>query len=549
MKSTVGKILVFSIIVLFALPPSIGLCAQIQMNKTKLEPPTGMKVYEVRLEQLDSGVVNKIALQQGLSQSGTQGTPRGNVALFADKSTKANRLLVNQSSGHMSLVPNIEKLAKMQPRLLQQGAAFNQAVNHANSLKLAPSDVSQFRPSKLLTLSSAELGKGGQATGPVKNILQTVQFSRTINNKAVMGAGSQLHVDLGDNGNLEGFGKSVNKLAESKLAPSFKNDAEVYGEIEKNIAQQFPGNAVAKVNTPRLVYFGESGKFVQPAYQFDVEVSGPNQVGKVYYNGVVSALKNAPEAIRKMRSREMPNQAKAEMEHVQVALADDDPTVCRYVVRNDHYAWAEDATDFKNGLIAGHPASFPAITFLDYYWDYPYIWTTSANSFANKCHISLMEGHGANWLFTTVGNCCDVVNLNAGTQPGYGNKAGDSMRLLVLKGCSIVPSPQDRTNWPDPWWRIFKGLQTAVGFRTTMYINDDISDNFGFALARGVRIVDAWFSATNSSTSYGWNRFWGSEVTGYGTVVMIPGYYNATIYNTGRAPDATAVGLSIFWQH
>jgi len=39
-----------------------------------------------------------------------------------------------------------------------------------------------------------------------------------------MGAGSQLHVALGDNGALEGFGKRANKLAESKLPPVFKND-------------------------------------------------------------------------------------------------------------------------------------------------------------------------------------------------------------------------------------------------------------------------------------------------------------------------------------
>lgn len=548
MKSTVGKILVFSIIVLLALPPSIGLCAQIQMNRTKLEPPTGMKVYEFQPDQLDSGVINNIAAQQGLKPPAQTRTPRGNIATFAEKNTNANRLLVNQSSGHMSLVPHIEKLAKTPPRLLQQAAAFNQAANQAKALKLAPSDVSQFKPSKLLTLSSAELGKGGQA-GPSKNILQTVQFARTINNRAVMGGGSQLHVDLGDNGALEGFSKSVNKLAESKLAPMFKNDNDVYGEIQKNISEQFPGNVLAKVQTPRLVYFGDSGKFVQPAYQFDVEISGQNQVGKVFYNGVVSALKNSPEAIRKVRARELPSQAKADLGNVQLAVADDDPTVCRYVVRNDHYAWAEDATDFKNGLISGHPAGYPAITFLDYYWDYPYIWTTSVNSFANKCHISLAEGHGANWLFTTVGNCCDVVNLNAATQPGYGNRPGDSMRLLVLKGCSIVPSAQDRADWPAPWWRIFKGLQAAVGFRTTMYINDDISDNFGYSLARGVRVLDAWFSATNSSGSYQWNRFWGAHVTGYGTVVVIPGYENTTIYNTARAPDATTTGLRIYWQH
>jgi len=82
-----------------------------------------------------------------------------------------------------------------------------------------------------------------------------------------------------------------------------------------------------------------------------------------------------------------------------------------------------------------------------------------------------------------------------------------------------------------------------------MYINDDISDNFGYDLARGVRVIDAWFNATNSSWSYGWNRFWGAEVTGYGSVILIPGYGNTTLYDIGRAPNATSVGLTNVWQH
>jgi len=124
-----------------------------------------------------------------------------------------------------------------------------------------------------------------------------------------------------------------------------------------------------------------------------------------------------------------------------------------------YWDWVDDANDFKNGLNSGHPAGWPAITFLDWYWDQPYMWTTSNDYYADKCHVSLMEGHGNHWLFTRGVNCCDVVNLNAATQPGYGDRAGDSMRLLVLKGCSIVPSAQDRpADWPAPWWRIFKGL-------------------------------------------------------------------------------------------
>jgi len=63
----------------------------------------------------------------------------------------------------------------------------------------------------------------------------------------------------------------------------------------------------AKVEHCAWFIFGESGKFVQPAYHFDVEIAGQGQVGKIFYQGVVSALKNPPEAIRRLRGpRELP---------------------------------------------------------------------------------------------------------------------------------------------------------------------------------------------------------------------------------------------------
>jgi hypothetical protein len=312
------------------------------------------------------------------------------------------------------------------------------------------------------------------------------------------------------------------------------------------------------VQKPRLVYFGDDQKYVQPAYFFSAEISDPKGVGKSFFAGYVTALKNSPERIQlvldpKTVPMPMLRQGTAEkpgfLSPGTVLAAGADPTVARYVVRNDSSHWAGDASDFKNGLNAGHPAGFPAITFTDYYWDEPRFWTTQEASFVDKWNVVLMEGHGANWLFTTTGNCCDVVNLNAATQPGYGDRPGDSMRFLILKGCSIVPAPPDRANWADPWWRVFKGVRQVIGFRTSMYINDDIMYHYGYHIGNNCRTLDSWFHATNHNSSYQWQRFWGGEVKGYGTVVMIPGMEGTGIYHTGAAAPATSVGLTIWWQH
>ncbi len=336
----------------------------------------------------------------------------------------------------------------------------------------------------------------------------------------------------------------------SALRPEFRTDNEVYTDIERTILTQLQGAVTVQVNRPELIYYGNDQRFVQPAYQFTAEITGPGAVAKEYFIGVVPALRNAPEPVTMLkdsRTRTLPltvPAAGASPAASGFPPAADDPTVGRYVVRDDSWDWVDDACDFKNGLNAGHPSSWTPITFGDYYWDYPRLWTTQENSFVDRWHITLMEGHGAPWLFTTRSNCCDVVNFNTASQPGYGNRPGDSMRYLILKSCSVVPALPDRANWADPWWRVFKGLHQAIGFRTTMYINDDISYNFGWHLAQNCRVLDSWFHATNTCSGYH-----GSNGFGFGAVVMIPGHEGDTIYSTAPLPPATSTGLTIWWQY
>jgi hypothetical protein len=85
-----------------------------------------------------------------------------------------------------------------------------------------------------------------------------------------------------------------------------------------------------------------------------------------------------------------------------------------------------------------------------------------------------------------------------------------------------------------------------------MYIDDDISYGFAKNIASNHRVLDSWFAATNGSSSYQWERFWGSwgdQIYGYGAVVMIPGREGEGIYSTAAAPPATSTGLTIWYQH
>ena len=532
---------------------------KILMKRTSLASPKGMRVYEIRVVPAKKSLVQSIARQHNLAAKPVlHQDKQGRFELYQEKTKdKTTRLMVNRTRGHITLLPNLKQIATAPVKLLGKQAAVGAAGNYVKKLKLAPKDASQVVPKQVTTLSTGTLNKqGGKTVGADK--LQSVLFQRTLDGKAVMGKGSQLTVNLGDKGKVVGFHRSWNKVVTSKIKPEFLSSKEVYDRIQNRLKNEIAGNIEVRVGTPRLVYFGNDRKFVQPAFFFEADLSTGKL--KAFYSGVVEALKNAPEPVSmRPNLKENPQAAKkpqgaiktepvkrlAKLESSGMA----DPYVGRYVVRNDSSHWVGDANDFKNGMVSGHCSGCPGISFSQYYWSQPYMWTTHKNYYANKMDIALMEGHGNHWLFTTRGNCCDVVNLNSSSMTGYGGNAGGRMDYLILKGCSVVPSARDRSDWSRPWWRIFKGLHQAIGFRTTMYINDNISDNFGYWIARNCRVLDSWFCATNTNSSYKWNRFRGAHVTGYGSVIMIPGREGEGIYHSYNIANATSTGLRNWYQH
>jgi hypothetical protein len=518
---------------------------QIQMERVPLESPKGMKFLKIERLPVKESLISDLSKKLVLSPKTT-----AEKHVLMDEGGIA-RLQTEPDKGHMQLMTHWEKVAQTKPQLVNRQEAFRIAEDFIRQNELIKKDVSAATPQHLVTLSRADLRQGQAPV--ITDMGQSVIFQRKIAERPVVGHGSQLVVDLGHKGEVVGFRRAWNALNEAALQPDFKNDQQIYAEVEGQIRERASGFSSARVAKLHLIYYGNDKEYVQPAYFYTIQLDAPGVNGKSFMTGLVSAARNTPEPIvRRAAPAELPSEGKQGMNLVQPELPEGDPTVGRYVVRNDSHDWVDDANEFKGGLNDGHSSGLPAITFGDYYWDQPYMWTSSEDGFVDRWNITLVEGHGNTWLFTTRSNCCDVVNLNSGTQPGYGDAPGNSMRFLILKGCAIIPAPPDKSNWADPWWRIFKGLHQVVGFRTEMYIDDDISYGFAKNIASNHRVLDSWFAATNSSSSYQWERFWGSwgdQIYGYGTVVMIPGREGEGIYSTAAAPPATSTGLSIWWQH
>src|SRR5262249_53008131 len=110
------------------------------------------------------------------------------------------------------------------------------------------------------------------------------------------------------------------------------------------------------------------------------------------------------------------------------------------------------------------------------------------------------EVHG-NWgWFSTRDNKDDGVQLQ--TIDGYGGHAGGSLAFWIIHSCEVIPTATDEPTSFNVWWNIFKGLHAAVGYRTRMYSDDDVTGPFGYDIGLGAPVVSAWLNEVAASDSY-----------------------------------------------
>ncbi|PYX87110.1 MAG: hypothetical protein DMG67_19925 [Acidobacteria bacterium] len=114
-----------------------------------------------------------------------------------------------------------------------------------------------------------------------------------------------------------------------------------------------------------------------------------------------------------------------------------------------------------------------------------------------------------------------------------------------------APCASDSRPWWHPWFNVFKGLHTVVGYRTIMYIDDDVGGPYGVNLRFGAPVVSAWFNATLSAPDYFFRPTAGahcgnSPPMGKPSTVSVCGRQNDWVYDTSALPPAGC--LINFWQ-
>jgi len=295
-------------------------------------------------------------------------------------------------------------------------------------------------------------------------------------------------------------------------------------------------------------------------YRFIVRVLGPKgPVGD--YVRLVAAARETPEPVlNQSHPAQAPPLIPKRLARERPVKGPDPIDYGMYVVRNDSSDWVDDAWEFHVGFDAGNGLGrfffgFPPTQVTQYYWDYQWLWEAGGGEpdlsqfFVGAVNFAIIEGHGLPWWISTRSNCCDVIDLNQIAGYGGFNGKGGQTDYIVWKSCSVIPAPGDSYGGDyssphspfDVWWGIFKGLRGTYGFRSEMWIDDDISQGFAFDIGVGAASLSAWFHATDNCK---WDHSSGME---YGSAVLVSGHEGDRAYDT--APLSPPGSLTIWWQH
>jgi hypothetical protein len=327
-----------------------------------------------------------------------------------------------------------------------------------------------------------------------------------------------------------------------------------------------------------LGYYDADQGFIQPVYQFRAKVTvtpmsgGANVTDDDYVVGYIAVgtdkapLESIPALTDKLigppsvpqgaptnlplselMPTEPPSAAQmAAMAHTEPPLGD--PTVGRYVVRNDYGGWVNSANGFWNGLgWSGYGGYFSNS---QYYWAYPYEYQGSKNYYINSVNVALSEVHGDWWLWTTYQSWGDVVTVDSIPYPGLGASAGGSCAYFIIHSCEVVPSAGDTTAWADKWWHVFQGLHSVLGYRTIMWIDDSVMWPFGVHMGWGWNLTSAWLNDVISSP---YNCCGGQVMHGtwkpYGrpSTISVCGHESDSVYYTAGVGPAGCLTNYWYW--
>jgi len=446
---------------------------------------------------------------------------------------------IDPGTGHADVMPDLENLppmakpadAKSHPPIPQAAAdAAQRAASTLLRQGLFPSDATHAALDKPLTLERSQFKAGAAGAPPTfvadksGPILASFPVQRLVGDLPVFGLGSRGSIHADGKGKVQGFSRHWQNATDNDTVTETRTPAQIADLIRQQLAPLAAKGDVVVQDVKLGYYDGDKG-YIQPVYQFRAKVTvtpmsgGAKQSDDDYVAGYIPVGTDKPplESIPSMTDKpganpNVPQGAPTNLPlsnfipadpPVQMAAKEippGDPTIGRYVVRNDYVGFVNSANLFWDGIQwSGYGGWF---SFPQYYWAYPFEFQGSKNYYINSVHVAEIEVHGDWWLWTTYQNWGDVVTVDSIPYPGLGSSAGGVAAYFIIKSCEVVPSAADTWSWPDKWWHVFQGLHSVFGYRTISYIDDGVMWPFGVHMAWGWNLTSAWLNDVISSPLY-----------------------------------------------
>jgi len=379
---------------------------------------------------------------------------------------------------------------------------------------------------------------------------------RFVGDFRVDGVGSRALVVVGSGGRVEGLTRVWKSGRNASTVKAAWSASQVQEEITRQLAPAAKTSEVV-VDSIRVAYYDGNRKYLQPVYRFTARIhqltSGGERTADDFVIGYIPFGKKSSEPLPQLGKSggpkpKMPGEKTSARKGRQKGDKND-PTVGRYVVREAEGGFVDEANDFWNSLSGAWAGSLFSNS--QYYWAEQRLYTNEKDSFVNSMNIALTEAHGDWWLFSALKNCCELVNINGDIpSPGYGPTANGQLALWVIRGCEVVPSPDDTANWPDPWWTVFGGLRNVVGIRTIGYLSDGSTGVYGKSIGTLAPVVSSWLSDVISLNAYSGNPTYAAHggvvrPMGRPCTISMCGHDNESALNTWDPGRAGC--LTVWW--
>ncbi len=471
----------------------------------------------------------------------------------------------NQQTGEAEILPQLEQIKSVK-------FAGASDVHLAQALTLArqtfaradffPKDDTKFTVGEARPVVGSTAQRSSAAAAPqisATNLYLTyVAVNRTVKGYSVFGTGSRAAIAVGTDGTIQGVVRSW-KMGNFSTSLTEKRTAQQIHDALAKLLAPMAANSNVSVQGVEIAYYDNGGDTMIPVIRATVKLQPHASAGAnaaliaaddweaIYlaYGGGSLPAELTPGAGPQPSAA--PKQA-ASIE--QSKVAEGDPIVGMYVVRDAPAAssGSGESSGFvaeSNGFWSGLQSSSSAhqFTLAQYYWAVPQLYTTWESSYMNNVNVALTEAHGANWLFTTESNCCDVVNIaTIPASQGYGATNHGKLDYWIIHSCDVVPSAADVSNWAGPWWNIFQGLHAVMGSRTSMLFDGGaVNTPFGKSIGNGAAVISSWFNATLSY--YPASK---QPPLDRPSAITVCGHGSDTVFNTTALPAATC--LTNYWQ-